>query len=497
MKTITIKKNILLFALFFSFVSYVKGETYNLTLEQSIEIAKEKSYTMQKLIQQLKIADYNLKSVTSRLKTHIDMNLSLPQYAQTIQSKADSAGVFFAVENLTYSSGLTINQPLPTDGNIFIESGLSSLRHYTNGTMSANMSTRIRFRQPLDALYGYSAIKTDIKNAELAYERAEKSLKRDELVLVSMVSRSYYSLLSSQKSAEIAQLNLERQKEAYEISKNKYEAGLIREVDALQMEVDLAEAQSNYDMALLSQSSASNSLKDLIGIDLKDNVILSSELGYKTVAIDSNRAVELALENRLEIRDLEINTELLKLNLKRQKVQGMIRGELNAYVEKTGFSLSDSNMQLAHSINNSYDNFLDRPYGYGVGLTIRIPIFDWGENRALVRSAEARLKQSVLEKEDSQRNIETEVRNLVASTESNLKRLQLLEKNVAVAEKSFEITLQRFSDGDIDSQALALERNRLNNAYTSHLGAYIQYQVTLTDLMRATLYDFQNEDPVN
>ncbi len=61
-----------------------------------------------------------------------------------------------------------------------------------------------------------------------------------------------------------------------------------------------------------------------------------------------------------------------------------------------------------------------------------------------------------------------------------------------VAEKSFSITLQRYSDGDIDSQTLALERNRMNTAYTSHLNAYINYQLSLADLMRKTFYDFQN-----
>ena len=83
-----------------------------------------------------------------------------------------------------------------------------------------------------------------------------------------------------------------------------------------------------------------------------------------------------------------------------------------------------------------------------------------------------------------QRSIEREVRNLVADLNSSLKRLQLLEKNVVVAEKSFEITRQRYSDGDIDSQALALERNRLNNAYNSHLRSYI-IQLVL-ELMRKT-----------
>jgi hypothetical protein len=56
--------------------------------------------------------------------------------------------------------------------------------------------------------------------------------------------------------------------------------------------------------------------------------------------------------------------------------------------------------------------------------------------------------------------------------------------------------LQRFTDGDIDSQALALERNRLNNAYNSHLRAYINYQLMQAELMRKTFYDFQRNEAI-
>ncbi|KAA6301201.1 MAG: Outer membrane protein TolC [Candidatus Ordinivivax streblomastigis] len=471
----------------------VKGEEYTLTLEQSIAIAKEKSYTMRKLVQDLKIAEYHLKSASSSLKTHIDMNWTLPSYKQGVQQDANHSGIFFPVKQLSYSTGLTISQPLLTDGSIFVQSGLNSIHDYYDDSQAANLNTQIGFKQPLNAFYGYNAIKTALKNAELGYERANKVLKRNELMLITQVSNAYYTLLLSQKSAEIAKLNLERQTDAYDISKKKYEAGLIREVDALQMEVDLAEAQSNYDMEVLNQSSALNSFKELIGIQLNDGVTLSSELLYKIIVIDPERAVKLALENRSEIREQEISVELLKLDLKRQQANGMVRANLEAFFGKEGIQPLTPNAGLFESISNASNNFGNRSYNYGIGFTVAIPLFDWGENRALVRAAQARIQQSELDRESSQRSIETEVRNLVASIGTSLKRLQLLEKNVAVAEKSFEITLQRFSDGDIDSQSLALERARLNTAHTSHLSAYISYQMALTNLMRATFYDFQNE----
>ncbi|MDD2246196.1 MAG: TolC family protein [Proteiniphilum sp.] len=483
--------------LFTYFVLLQSQPVQTLTLEESIEIAKNKSFTMLNLAENLKIAEFNLKSATSRLKTHIDMTVSSPQYTETIESWKDTTGItfYYPIKELGYAGTLTINQPLPTDGNIFIQNSLSSSENLENNYRSSRLRTRVGFNQPLNSFYAYNSIRSTLKRAELDYERSNKQFKREELNLVYQVSSAYYNLLSLQKSTEIASLDLERQTEAYEISQNKYAAGLIREVDALQMEVDLAEAQNNYDIAVLNETSAKNSFKELLGLDLNDSIALNSEFRYEIVVIDAEKAVELALKNRLEVREQEIQIELQKLNIKQQKANGMIQGRIDAYFEKAGIN-QQSDPGFFNSIKNSYHNLIDRNASYGVGLTISIPILDWGENRALVRASESRLKQYSYRKEEVEREIETEVKNLIASINSNLKRLQVLEKNVQVAEKSFDITRKRFSDGDIDSQDLALERNRLNNAYTSHLRAYINYQLSLADLARKTFYDFRNNQEI-
>lgn len=491
------KKIILAFAILLIQLNNAKSETYNLDLAKSIEIAKEKSYSMKYLVQDFKIAEYNLKSATSRFKTHINMNFTAPEYTETIRTFEDSTGItFYPIKQLQYQTNLTINQPLPTDGNVYVKTGLANYDDFFSNYRSSYLSTRFGFTQPIDALYGYNSIKSSLKQAQLAYERSSKQLKREELNLVYDISNSFYNLLSVQKSEEIARLDLDRQKEAFIMAKNKYEAGLIREVDALQMEVDLAEAQNNFDMAVVNENAAMNAFKHSIGIELTDVVNLNSKFDYEIVIVDPEKAVQLAKANRLEVREQEIQIELTKMSVKQQKAQGMIRGNLNAYYEKVGVSQNDINTNIQTSIQRSYQNFLERPQNFGVGFTISVPILDWGENRALVRAAEARLQQNVLRKEEVQRTIEREVRNLVDDLNSSLRRLQLLEKNVKVAEKSFDITRQRFSDGDIDSQALALERTRLNNAYNSHLRAYINYQLKLADIMRKTFYDFQKNEEI-
>jgi len=246
----------------FSCFGLYAQESYQLTLDECIEIAKQKSYSMLRLKQDFKIAQYNLKWATSRLKTHIDLNLNIPQYSKGIGEYKDtlgrissyysveefnSSGVlenlnvpqyskgigeykdtlgrissYYAVEGLNSSGVLDIYQPLLTDGRIYIRNSFSSTNDISNSQYYAGLETRIGFSQPLNAFYGYNAMKSDLQRARLAYEQSNKSLKREELDLIYWVSNSYYALLSSQKSVEIAWSDLERQKEAFEISHDRW-----------------------------------------------------------------------------------------------------------------------------------------------------------------------------------------------------------------------------------------------------------------------------------
>jgi len=478
--------------------SATEAQIYHLSLEESIEIAKKQSYEIQNLQQEKIIAENELKAATALLRTSIDLSLNTPQYTETVREWEDSLGIsFFSVKTLREAGNINIGQPLPTDGRIYVQTGFSSINDYNTNKRAAQFNTRIGLSQPLNSFWGYNSIRAQLKTAKLNFDRSNKALKRAELDIVYEVSSSYYLLLQLQKRMEIAQMNLERQTEAYEISENKYEAGLIREVENLQMEVDLVEAQNNYDVATLDLKASNNSFKRLIGLELDATVILKSEMDeYAIVNVDPEKAVEMAIANRLEIKDSEIQIELQKIQISRQKSLGLPQASLDASWERIGVSNLDFSEAYSNSLSSSWNDLKVRPSNYQVGLTITIPILDWGRNRRLVKAAEARQKQNILAKEDQERGIEVEVRNLVANIRTTLSRLQLLEKNVSVAEKSYSITLQRYTDGDIDSQALALDRTRLNSAQLSHLDAFVNYRLLLSDLMRKTFYDFEKDAPI-
>ena len=286
-------KGLLLASIALGFLFPIKGvysqEIYELDLQKSIEIAKQKSHQMLILNQVLAQAGFELKAATSRLKTHIDLNLTVPDYTETIRQFEDSAGItFYPVQQLRYNGSVMVSQPLPTDGQFYVSTGLDNLMDYYKDERLTRLDVRLGFVQPLSAFYVYNRIRTEFKKAKLNYELSLRSLRRAELDLIYETSQAFYNLVATRERENIANQVLERQQDAYEIAQNKYEAGLIREVEALQMEVDLGEGEivSIYGIGSLSYWSSLGVYQPTLG----ENV----EVEYATITFSDDSTKNVA-----------------------------------------------------------------------------------------------------------------------------------------------------------------------------------------------------------
>ncbi len=183
-------------------------------------------------------------------------------------------------------------------------------------------------------------------------------------------------MLSYHERLNIAQLSLNKQQEAYSIAQNKYSAGLIREVEALQMEVDLSEAANNYDIERVDYSSQIDLFKERLGIDLRDSVVVKSDPGYNLVLVDVEKAVSLAMENRLELKENEIQIELAQMEIKKRKAEGMINGDID----------SQSMALERERLNNAYISRLESFINYKLLLSdlMRKTFFDFEKNISML-----------------------------------------------------------------------------------------------------------------
>jgi hypothetical protein len=51
----------------------------------------------------------------------------------------------------------------------------------------------------------------------------------------------------------------------------------------------------------------------------------------------------------------------------------------------------------------------------------------------------------------------------------------------------------RFENGDMTNQELSIEQERLSQVHLAYIDAYITYRLSMADLNRKTMYDFEND----
>jgi len=62
-----------------------------------------------------------------------------------------------------------------------------------------------------------------------------------------------------------------------------------------------------------------------------------------------------------------------------------------------------------------------------------------------------------------------------------------------VAVRSYRISQLRFENGDMTSPELFIEQDRLSQVQLDYIASYITYRLSVANLSRKTMYDFEND----
>ncbi len=484
-------------------------DTLVLDLDESIDIALKKSYSIESLRQEMLYAERTLWAAKAGYRTNIQTSLYAPVYDEgfTLIDVISENPVAKQFGSLQMRGVLDVVQPMPWlplgGGDLTLRTEAYQLNSWTPSSTNPDVDLKSnKFYTALSAiltkpLFTINTLALNLKQAELSYERQSKVYKRMELDLVYHVTSSFYELYRISEHYEINRENVARQEDIYLTTKNKFDAGLIAEVDAMQAEVDLIQFKNQLKASEGSLQEQEAAFKQLIGLPMNVGVKLVTELELKPVHIDIDRAIELALNNRSEIVEKQLDIENQQISIKEIDERTSIKGNLKGYYEFAGFSdpelsYGTSTTDLFHS---SWDVLKQTP-NRGIMFELEIPIWDWGKNKAEIEAATANLKADELELDYLHTTIEREVRDVVRAVDRAWDRVQMLAKGRDVSQKSFDISIKRFANGDITSTDLARATDQLNTAKYSYLTAYVEYKKALADLKRKTLYDFENDRPL-
>lgn len=462
-----------------------------LTLEQSISLSLQQGYAAKNASTQYLASKKNYEAELRRLRSSVTLSVDLPNYSQSLSSQFNPLTQlyeYYQLKTTQVQSSLSINQPVVfTGGTLSIQQILLG-RDQMNGLSSGSSPERdyfsnsmIQYRQPIFAPNEYRM--TEERNT-VSLDITRADFTRNQLDIVYNVTAGFYNVYQLARRVDIARTQVTQNEESYATAKNKFDAGLIPEVDALQTEVDLVSSKNDLLNAERELASASNAFRLLIGLPMSENFELVSSLTYKSVEINQELAVKQALEKRTEVLSSKQNIALRQMDVESAKARGDFRLDLTA---SYGFNGSNA---LFNKV------FQDFNTTQGAALTVTIPLFDWGTNTLQVESALYQYQGAVLTLENTQQQIRQEVLDLVDRLRGAESRIKVLEKSIAVAQKSYDISVERFQSGTTSRNDVAQAQQRLTNAKINSLSAIIDYQVALADLKRRTLWDYEKNQAV-
>lgn len=290
----------------------------------------------------------------------------------------------------------------------------------------------------------YKSINLTKSDVELAVEKARSS----KLDLVNQVTKAYYQLLLAQDSYEVLLQSYAQAEANYEVVKAKYEQGTVSEYDKIRADVQVRSLKPSVVSARNGVNLARLQLQVLMGMDTDVAIAADGNLkDYEMVMfrrqMESN---QLNLNNNSDLKQLDLNADLLKKTLA---------------VQRTNFmpTLAASFNYSYTSLNNDFKMSHYKWFPYStVGLSLSIPLFK-ASNFTKVKQTKIQMQQLAENRTNVQRQLTMQATsyldNMAASTEqvvSNKEGIVQAEKGRLIAQKRYEVgkgTILELNDSEV------------------------------------------------
>ena len=315
---------------------------------------------------------------------------------------------------------------------------------------------------------------TSIRGAKMNYEQGILNYEAAVRTVELNVRKLFYNLLYTKEYLNLLQRNMDTAKQRYNLNKDKYNRGQLSELD-------LFSSQYNYESMIPTFESAQISY---------DNSIASFK---QTLGIAQNVEIELSgnLEDYDFIEEITIDTAIDEIPSVKA-IQAQIDSAKNQLLA-TRFTAWGPSISLSYSYGKNSLPIMgigDRSWsttGNALGVSVSIPLdgyLPWSTGALSVAAQKATLKDLQLQLENQKTTAEISIQNSAKSIMQAQSQLDLRIKNVELAQKTYDMTLNAYNHGSRDLLTL-------QNAADSLMSAKINLMQQKFTLISAVL-DLEN-----
>ena len=410
-------------------------EVLKLTLEQALDIAKKDNPTIKVANQEIKLKQTAKKEAVWNLMPEASLEGS---YTRTLKKQTFAMGdqqVKVGTDN-SYSGGLSVSLPI--------------------------------FAPSL-----YKAIHLSKSDVELAVEQARAS----ELDLENQVTKAFYQLLLTQDSYEVLKKSYAQSEENFRIVNEKFKQGKVSEYDKISAEVQMRSLKPGVVSARNGVNLAKLQLKVLMGITADVDIQTDDNLkNYEAQLSDTqlhDDTYRIDLQGNSELKQLELNAQMLKQNLQLQRTNFM--PTLSASFQYMFTSLND---------NFRFSSYKWNPYSI-VGLNLSIPLFR-GSNFTKVKQTRIQMQQLEENRTNTERQLHMQATSYLDNMAASAEQVSSNREAVAQAMKGRDIATKRYEVGkgtilELNSSEVALTEAELT--YNQSIFDFLSAQADLNKIL--------------
>lgn len=470
--------------LIFLTVSGSFAQTRSYSLDDVVQLARSKSPAWLSAETRKENNYWRFRTFRSNYNPELVLTGTLPTYVNSVNpvTQPDGSIEYRRVNNNSLNVQLGLSQIIAaTGGRVSIYSNLNRFDDFQQDptfTQFSGEPVSIGLQQPI---FAFNQFMWDKRIRPLEYEESQKQYFAELEQISISATRRFFNLLLAQISLEIAQKNVNSNDTIYQIAQGRYNLGKITENELLQLELNLVNSRLAVSQALVDQQSASLLLKSFIGIADNDSILLILPEAIPGFVVDENVAIAQALKNKEDV-----------VSFKRQRLEA--EAELIRARRESGMNMNLNVVYGQNNIGTSVRDVYNEPGdNTRVGLTMYVPVLNWGRAKARRKTAEANQKLVEYQVNQDEVNFEQEVLTEVRNFHMLREQLKARIISDEIADKAYNISKELFLIGKISI-------TDLNQALASKDLAKQNYVATLRDfwesyyqLREKTLYDFEND----
>lgn len=338
-------------------------------------------------------------------------------------------------------------------------------------TLQYSSSASLQLQMPLysqTALTALEISKTLDQLNSLSYEKA-----REDLIV--QISKMYYLAQNTEEQIGIIKDNIKRLEELRDITQAFHDNDMALSVDVKRVNVNLENLSVQYDNARAMLTQQYNMMKYVIDYPAEKDIMVE-----KADIEEVNLAALSGLnENLYELQLLRTQQTLAEQQKKLAK---------SGYLPTLALTGNWTYMAYTDRFKNWFHSGESNHWymSNGIGISLRIPIFDGLEKRSKIRKAQVDIDNAKLSYENALKGMQTQYANAVNDLANNQRNFSKQRDNYLLAEDIYKVTSDRYREGIASMTEVLQDEMSMSDAQNNYLTAHFNYQVANLTLLKLT-----------